>query len=423
MRDYALTTKKLSKQYRLGLIGTGSLGDDLKRAWAKIRGKEDPFKLIGDSNDRTSKGNSNYVWALKDINLEVFKGEVLGIIGKNGAGKSTLLKILSRITSPSYGEVSYEGRIGSLLEVGTGFHPELTGRENIFLNGAILGMSKREVSEKLNEIIEFAGIQKYINTPVKRYSSGMIVRLGFAVAAHLEPEILIVDEVLAVGDIEFQKKCLGKMKDISRGDGRTILFVSHNLGAISTLCDRVAYLKDGELVCVGETQKVISQYLESESSRGEMYFDVDKSKIASIASIRTLNNQNCCVCDFDVSEGIDIEVEYEVQEDVRGIVLALILENDAGPLFYTFNNEVEAPIFNHQAGRYRSCYKVPKLLLKPGKYYLTLNLGMPGELLEGLSNIISFDVLEGSVDPTNLGWRRDRPGTIIHQGVWKNGRI
>src|SRR5436190_15090923 len=229
--DTAIKVENVSKLYRLGQVGTGSLAHDINRWWHKLRGKEDPYLKIGESNDRTQKSNSEYVWALKDIDFEVKQGEVLGIIGRNGAGKSTLLKILSRTTSPTTGSVKIKGRVASLLEVGTGFHPELSGRDNIFLNGAILGMTRLEIKSKFDEIVDFAGVERYIDTPVKRYSSGMYVRLAFGVAAHLEPEILIVDEVLAVGDAEFQKKALGKMKDVSTQQGRTVLFVSHQMGS------------------------------------------------------------------------------------------------------------------------------------------------------------------------------------------------
>ena len=223
-----IKVESLSKQYRLGQVGTGALSHDINRAWHRLRGKEDPYLRIGETNDRSTTGGSDYVWALKDINFEVHQGEVLGIIGRNGAGKSTLLKILSRTTAPTTGSIKVKGRIASLLEVGTGFHPELSGRDNIFLNGAILGMTRQEIKSKFDEIVDFAGVERYIDTPVKRYSSGMYVRLAFAVAAHLEPEILVVDEVLALGDAEFQKKALGKMKDVSENEGRTVLFVSHN---------------------------------------------------------------------------------------------------------------------------------------------------------------------------------------------------
>lgn len=262
MSDIVLEVKDLYKQYRLGTLGSATLRDDLSRWWAKLRGKEDPTRMIGEENSIKDVGGK-YVWALQGINIQVKKGEVLGIVGKNGAGKSTLLKILSKITGPTQGTVNIKGRIASLLEVGTGFHPELSGRENIFLNGAILGMTKTEIRSKLDEIIAFAGIAKYIDTPVKRYSSGMRVRLGFAVAAYLEPEILVVDEVLAVGDAEFQKKAIGKMKDVSTQEGRTVLFVSHNMAAINDLCHRVVMLKDGKIAKEGDTKEVVAYYLES----------------------------------------------------------------------------------------------------------------------------------------------------------------
>lgn len=256
-----LKAENISKQYRLGSVGTGTLGDDLKRWWYKLRGKEDPFLLVGAVNNRTENANEDYVWALRDINFEVKQGEVLGIIGKNGAGKSTLLKLLSRVTSPTTGCIKTKGRIASLLEVGTGFHGELTGRENIFMNGAVLGMTKSEIKNKLDEIIEFSGCEKYIDTPVKRYSSGMTIRLGFAVAAHLEPEILVVDEVLAVGDAEFQKKAIGKMQDLSRGVGSTVLFVSHNMVSVKNLCSRGILLENGIIVSEGKIDNVVNEYL------------------------------------------------------------------------------------------------------------------------------------------------------------------
>jgi lipopolysaccharide transport system ATP-binding protein len=242
-----IKVENIGKQYRLGVVGTGTLSHDLNRWWARMRGKEDPFLSLGETNDRTKKATSDLVWALQNINFQVNQGDVLGIIGRNGAGKSTLLKILSRTTTPTTGEFKVRGRIASLLEVGTGFHPELSGRENVFLNGAIMGMSKAEITKKFDEIVDFSGVERYIDTPVKRYSSGMYVRLAFAVAAHLEPEILIIDEVLAVGDAEFQKKCIGKMKDVSVKEGRTVLFVSHNMSAVKQLCTRGIILSKGTL--------------------------------------------------------------------------------------------------------------------------------------------------------------------------------
>jgi lipopolysaccharide transport system ATP-binding protein len=255
--------ENLAKQYRLGQVGTGTLSHDLNRWWHLVRGKEDPYLKIGDTNDRTRKGDSEYVWALKDVSFDVGQGEVLGIIGRNGAGKSTLLKLLSRTTAPTQGNIKIKGRVASLLEVGTGFHPELSGRENIYLNGAIMGMTKEEIRRKFDEIVEFAGVERYIETPVKRYSSGMYVRLAFAVAAHLDPEILIVDEVLAVGDQEFQQKCLGKMDDVSKKEGRTVLFVSHNMASIKTLCTRVISMRNGMLDFSGTPEETISRYLTS----------------------------------------------------------------------------------------------------------------------------------------------------------------
>ena len=265
--DIILKVNNVGKQYRLGVVGTGTISHDLNRWWSRIIGKEDPYLKVGEANVRSQKGSSDYVWAIRNINFEVKRGEVLGIIGKNGAGKSTLLKILSRVTSPTTGEIKTKGRIASLLEVGTGFHPEMTGRENIFLNGAILGMTKAEINSKIDEIIDFSGCLRYVDTPVKRYSSGMKVRLAFAVAAHLEPDILVVDEVLAVGDAEFQKKAIGKMQDISNNQGRTVLFVSHNMAAVINLCSRAVVLENGESIFEGAADDAVNFYLNLQSSK------------------------------------------------------------------------------------------------------------------------------------------------------------
>ena len=262
----AIEFNHVSKQYRLGLVSTGTLSHDLKRWWTvSILRKEDPYLKVGSVNDRSKKADSEYVWALNDIDFKVEQGDVMGIIGKNGAGKSTLLKLLSRVTGPTLGTIRARGRIGSLLEVGTGFHPELTGKENIFMNGSILGMTKSEINSKLDEIVDFSGCERYIDTPVKRYSSGMKVRLGFAVAAHLDPEILVVDEVLAVGDAEFQKKAIGKMQDVSQGEGRTVLFVSHNMASIRQLCQNCVLLENGSVKAIGEVNEIVDLYLEQET--------------------------------------------------------------------------------------------------------------------------------------------------------------
>ena len=299
--SWMIKIEDVSKMYRLGLVNSATLQDDFIRAWYKFRGKEDPFLKIGEENKRDSSGGE-YVWALKDINFEVEKGEVLGIIGKNGAGKSTLLKLLSKVTKPTTGSIKTKGRIASLLEVGTGFHPELTGRENIFLNGAILGMKKSEIKSKFDEIVDFSGCERYIDTPVKRYSSGMYVRLAFAVAAHLEPEILVVDEVLAVGDAEFQKKAIGKMKDVSQGQGRTVLFVSHNMGSIKSLCSKTILMKSGTITKYGKTDDVINTYLNNSSSNSAVPLDERDDRKGSgkliAETIKLFNSNNIETSEF-----------------------------------------------------------------------------------------------------------------------------
>ena len=270
----AIEFNHVGKQYRLGLVSTGTISHDLNRWWqTAILRKEDPYLKIGSVNDRTQKADSDYVWALRDIDFKVEQGDVVGIIGKNGAGKSTLLKLLSKVTGPTVGSIRARGRIASLLEVGTGFHQEMTGRENIYMNGAILGMTKREIAAKLDEIVDFSGCERYLDTPVKRYSSGMMVRLGFAVAAHLDPEILVVDEVLAVGDAEFQKKAIGKMQDVSKGEGRTVLFVSHNMASVKALCKSGVLLENGTLKFSGSIKDTIDLYIGEGGSSENQYFD------------------------------------------------------------------------------------------------------------------------------------------------------
>lgn len=288
----AVEFENVGKQYRLGLVSTGTLSHDLNRWWAmNVLRREDPYLIIGETNDRAQRGHSDYVWALKDINFSVAEGEVVGIIGKNGAGKSTLLKILSRVTTPTTGEIRIRGRIASLLEVGTGFHPEMTGRENIYLNGAIMGMRKDEITRKLDEIVDFSGCERYIDTPVKRYSSGMRVRLGFAVAAHLEPEILVVDEVLAVGDAEFQKKAIGKMQDISQGGGRTVLFVSHNMDSMLNLCQKGVLLENGMIKYEGDIMSTVAEYLNSGNSDFRFTQSEDQAKTGVYVSSVGFTNQ------------------------------------------------------------------------------------------------------------------------------------
>jgi lipopolysaccharide transport system ATP-binding protein len=346
MSNIILKVENLSKQYRLGLVGTGTLSHDLNRWWHNFRGKEDPYLKIGDINDRSKKGSSDYVWALKDINFEVQQGEVLGIIGKNGAGKSTLLKILSKITAPTTGSVKFNGRIASLLEVGTGFHGEMTGRENIFLNGAILGMTKKEITDKLDEIIEFSGCERYIDTPVKRYSSGMTVRLAFAVAAFLEPDILIIDEVLAVGDAEFQKKAIGKMQEISKGEGRTVLFVSHNMAAVKSLCTRGIVLENGGIVFDGKTEDALVFYQKSNDNISNYFIEKSNKEIyiksAKILSVS--NNFNCGeIISFFFEIGTNIVFDknkyllIRFMDNLEQILFSCEIELDYNKNLYTLN--------------------------------------------------------------------------------------
>ncbi len=312
----AIEFNNISKLYRLGVVSTGTLAHDLKRWWTtSVRGKEDPYLRIGEANDRSTRGESDYVWALRSIDFKVEQGDVVGIIGKNGAGKSTLLKILSRVTAPTTGSIRARGRIGSLLEVGTGFHPEMTGRENIYLNGAILGMTKAEITKKLDEIVDFSGCERYLDTPVKRYSSGMMVRLGFAVAAHLDPEILVVDEVLAVGDAEFQKKAIGKMQDVSQGEGRTVLFVSHNMASIRKLCQRGIVLDQGQIIFKGSATEAVDTYIGSSFKNSPQQLSFrggDDSKEIEFLSVRFAQDKNA----FASNEPIEFIFEVKAHRDI-----------------------------------------------------------------------------------------------------------
>lgn len=327
-----IKAEDISKMYRLGIVGTRTISEDVTRLWAKIRGKEDPFLKVGEVNNRAVKGKSDYIWALRNINFKVMHGERFGIIGKNGAGKSTLLKILSRVASPTSGSLKVKGRVASLLEVGTGFHPELTGRDNIFLNGSILGMTQKEIKSKFDSIVDFSGVERYIDTPVKRYSSGMYVRLAFAVAAHLEPEILIVDEVLAVGDAEFQKKCLGKMHDVSEKEGRTVIFVSHNLQAIKNLCQKTIILNNGELLASGETDETLRLYNELNRDvkiGAETEINNNKNRRGKGAirftGIEILDTDDRKKYIFEAGETVRFKVSYKTFKKMDGITLTIAL--------------------------------------------------------------------------------------------------
>ncbi len=374
MSDIVIEFNNVSKQYILGSIGTGMLSHDLNRWWASIRGKEDPYLEIGETNDRTQKSDSRFVWALRDINFKVEQGDVVGIIGKNGAGKSTLLKILSRVTTPTTGNIKIKGRIASLLEVGTGFHPELTGRENIFMNGSIMGMTKSEINRKLDEIVEFAGVAKYIDTPVKRYSSGMIVRLGFAIAAHLEPEILVVDEVLAVGDAEFQKKAIGKMQDVSKGEGRTVLFVSHNMAAVRSLCTRGVMLKNGMVDYIGSIPDTLNHYLINSESiqRGRIVDNIKWTKnTLHIDSISINGTEESTSTIHNGQSLLEITINGYAKEDMSYDIM-MTLKSKEGIPFATY-------AIGHYYGEIQN--------LKKGNFSLKRAIELPTILSKGIIKV------------------------------------
>lgn len=417
MSEPVIKVENLSKAYQIGQIGTGTISRDLERFWSmKVRGKEDPFLKIGETNDRSTKGQSNIVWSLKDINFEVGQGEALGIIGKNGAGKSTLLKLLSRVTSPTTGEIKVKGRIASLLEVGTGFHPELSGKENIYLNGAILGMRKKEITRKLDEIIDFSGVERYIDTPVKRYSSGMYVRLAFAVAAHLESEILIVDEVLAVGDADFQKKCLGKMGDISKGEGRTVLFVSHNMAAVKSLCSRGIVLENGLIKNCSNVESAVAYYLSGDSetqNKKTFSFAYDKSDF-TLHEIG-LNPEGKTSDDaLDEYQKIELNTILTLKNSKK-LHLTYVLNNEVGEPLFTFSHINDG--LNLKKGPNKITCILPKGFLNIGTYYLSMYIIEDGKTtLFVEKDIMSFNIQEGE---RNIGsWMGREPGFIKPRFDW-----
>ena len=398
----AIEIEHIAKMYRLGNIGTGTLSHDLNRWWAQVRGKEDPYLRIGEENDRSRKGSSDYVWALQDINFSVETGEIVGIIGKNGAGKSTLLKILSRVTAPTRGEIRLKGKIASLLEVGTGFHPELTGRENVFLNGSIMGMSRQEIKRKLDEIIDFSGVDRFIDTPVKRYSSGMYVRLAFGVAAYLEPEILIVDEVLAVGDAEFQKKCIGKMQDVSQQEGRTVLFVSHNMAAVKSLCTQALVLKNGKVdFAKGSTETAIQHYLKLEDELMAIPLSDRKDRQGAgqvrISSMEFRDANGNPVPQFISGEKSEIRVYFEstLRNSGHNNMIGILVERNDGFTILDLSNVYTGHgiHFNQERG-YISCF-IDKLPLSGGSYYIHLILWHNDQVQDWIQNAGNLLVEEG----------------------------
>lgn len=427
MSNIVIKAEDISKQYRLGLVGTGTVKDDFKRWWHKLQGKDDPFLKIGETNDRSTKGESNYVWSLKDINFEISQGDSVGIIGKNGAGKSTLLKILSQVTQPTTVRIYTKGRIASLLEVGTGFHPEMTGRENIYLNGAILGMRKKEITRKLDEIIDFSGVERYIDTPVKRYSSGMYVRLAFAVAAYLESEILIVDEVLAVGDAEFQKKCLGKMGDISAKDGRTVLFVSHNLAAVKNLCNRGILLENGIVSMNDEIDRVVDDYSKNSELnaiyKNEIEF-INNGNIFNLLSVEVMNENNEIRSTYSYNEKIKIKFTYEVHKNSKFFSHAFNLYNSQN-LHILTSHDLESVTLktNVKNGIFSKTISIPKNFLNEGNYFIDFALMSYNPLNVELiaKEIVGFEIIDDLINRPNKEYYTGKfPGILRHILDWEN---
>lgn len=388
----AIEFNNISKQYRLGLVSTKTLSHDLNRWWqTAVLHKEDPYLKIGSVNDRSKSADSEYVWALKDINFKVEQGDVVGIIGKNGAGKSTLLKLLSRVTGPTTGTIKAKGRIGSLLEVGTGFHPEMTGRENIYMNGAILGMTKPEIAKKLDEIVDFSGCERYIDTPVKRYSSGMTVRLGFAVAAHLDPEILVVDEVLAVGDAEFQKKAIGKMQDVSKGEGRTVLFVSHNMASVQRLCHNGVLLANGQIDFMGNISDTIHNYLSTQIIQSEY----------NNKNPRETDKLNLLWAKVSPSKGdafyndtaIDVSFCVRINDYIGSLVIGFnIYSSFQHPLARADYNDLDGRA-TLDRGVYEFHFRVPPHTLSEGDYTIVLDVAEKNvKNYAGDETVLSFRV-------------------------------
>ena len=430
MSETIIEVENISKQYRIGNIGSGSLRNDLQRWWSMLRGKGDPFEKVGDENNRTITGGSEYVWALKDINFTVKRGEVVGIIGANGAGKSTLLKILAQITGPSTGKIKVNGRIASLLEVGTGFHPELTGRENVMLNGAILGMSKQEIRSKFDEIVEFSGCQRYIDTPVKRYSSGMRVRLAFAIAAHLEPEILIIDEVLAVGDKDFQQKAIGKMKDVTDNEGRTVLFVSHNMSSIKNLCTRGIVLENGNITQDGDVNEVIEKYL----SLGSL-----SSKYQPVCTFPEDNNMEMQVRKLvlrDVEKGprlmysrqsqIQLDIEFDINKPGRDYYALVIVKDISGNQIYnTADDDTnQSQLVGLAQGKYQYSLNLYSASFKPGHYFTTVSFtsrAIKGAI-DKKEDVFMFDIVD--VDSYRGMKNKYRPMAVIAPEIeWKLNKL
>ncbi len=417
MSNVVIKVENLSKQYRLGEIGTGSLAHDINRWWYSVRGKEDPYLKIGETNDRTKAGNSDYVWSLKDVDFSINQGDAVGIIGRNGAGKSTLLKVLSQVTAPTTGTVKVKGRIASLLEVGTGFHPDLSGRDNIFLNGAILGMRKAEIKRKFDEIVDFAGVERYIDTPVKRYSSGMYVRLAFAVAAHLESEILIVDEVLAVGDAEFQKKCLGKMGDVSKGEGRTVLFVSHNMGSIAQLCNKGIYMKFGTIDSTGPLNQVLNNYVAGNSQESSYVNTLDKEASHFSSVFFTRNASKIDSATYLFSEDINLNMAIKFKSATEGLTASIIVKDIYDTPVFSSHHELSPEM--QAKGQATLQVTVPAKTLLAGDYKVQPLLHVPNvKFVDKVDTDLNFSIEDSGSDFSQ--YYNANLGKIVLPIGWKN---
>ena len=413
-----IKAENLSKAYQLGEIGTGTISRDLERWLAKVRGKDDPFIKIGETNDRATKGNSDIVWSLKDVDFEISKGEAVGIIGRNGAGKSTLLKLLSRVTGPTTGKIKINGKIASLLEVGTGFHPDLTGRENVFLNGAILGMRKKEIARKFDDIVAFAGVERFIDTPVKRYSSGMYVRLAFAVAAHLESDILLVDEVLAVGDAEFQEKCLGKMDEVSKREGKTILFVSHNMNSIAALCTNVILLANGTIKAAGRSDDIISQYLSSENALNYNWTGSLQRSFFTLSGMALVNERveyvKTGIVKNSDKTGVLLDFELDLLNKSLCVGIA-VFSNTEELLFWSYHTDrPRLEWIDFTIGKNKIVVWLPERMLNEGDYSVKamVSLHFISWIIEpvGSAPAIRFGVRGGLSD--SIIWNDKRPGLL-----------
>ncbi len=424
MQDIVIRAEHVSKLYKLGVINHGTLYRDLQSWWARLRNLPDPNQSVSDiarRSDGAARLTGDIFRALDDVSFEVKHGDIVGIVGHNGAGKSTLLKLMSRITMPTSGFIGIKGRIASLLEVGTGFHPELTGRENVYLNGAILGMSRSEVTSKFEEIVEFAEIGDFIDTPVKRYSSGMYVRLAFSVAAHLEPEILLVDEVLAVGDVNFQNKCMGRMQDVTRA-GRTIIFVSHNMTAVGSLCPQSILLADGKVAMSGETADVIKAYLDRPGSGGKSRYEIDPSEVdgkAVITKVSVFDNAEVIQDAVELTEPFSIEVEYELREPLSGLSVGLqiMLEDGYTTVVSLSDPELEATrLGTREAGLYRARVRVPACLLNTGTYYLRIGISSRFSIYSVVEGV-RFDV-EDNVGIIQMLGQQRKPSISAIQLPW-----